>query len=85
MAKKAKSLYVVWVDSASITGWQDPAKVDHEVMVCETLGFVVKETKDALTLCLNKTDEHRSLCNRGHFITIPKVSIKSRRMIHVKN
>jgi len=73
-----KAVKVTWIDTvASVEGWEDreglrdmpPAKV-------HSLGFVVKDTKEYLTLAMTADGD-----SVHHRLTIPKVCIKKVRVL----
>lgn len=66
-------VYVEWVDAVANVGWsKDSPPLQHGPAV----GFLVKETKDAITLAVTVMgDEHNAS------MTIPKAWIKRRRKV----
>jgi hypothetical protein len=73
-------IYVEWVDSARTPGWCEEAAIAHagNVMPCRTVGFLVKETKEAIAVALNNAHGPRVASPFGEIITIPKVAITKR-------
>jgi hypothetical protein len=79
--------FVRWIDSASITeGWVQVGEVDLNFeLECQTVGFVMDEKKDRITLCLNVgLDDNRVATTVDGTITIPKVAIISRQRLEVR-
>jgi len=74
-----RALYIEWLDASSLTGgvWHsnEDAK-DLEVITVTSVGFVVAETKDSITLAPHiSTDE---VCGD---LCIPKCAIKKKRIL----
>ena len=79
--KNRKATYIEWEDSISTTGnlWVERKHVErNQVDRCSTIGFVLKETKDLLTV-VNSFDS-QSNCVSGD-MTIPKCAIRKRRIV----
>lgn len=77
---KKPNIYIVdWIDSCGQNGWLDSDSCKVELSHCQTVGFFVDETKDALALALNRTTKegHRPF---GEIITIPKCAITRKRI-----
>ena len=70
--------YVQWIDSASLTSpWSSPQDIaDLEPAIVHTVGFLINETNDFITLVSSVTDDAA-----GGDVTIPKVAIKDRRVV----
>lgn len=83
LSKKQKAFLVDWMDSASEPGWMLPEQLDSSAVICQSIGFFVQETKDVLTLALNRGLKN-SARPFGDLIHIPKVSILKRRKINMK-
>ena len=45
---------VEWLDHCSENGWARPDRYDHTLSRCRSVGYVVKETKDTVTLLQNQ-------------------------------
>ena len=71
-------LYIQWIDSASLTSpWSSPQDIaDLEPAIVHTVGFLVNETNDFITLVSSVTDDAA-----GGDVTIPKVATKDRRVV----
>lgn len=66
---------VVWEDAAAIAlEWEDEA--DHQLRLTTTVGYLVKETRAAITIVSIINQEHI-----GHGIVVPKRVILSRRVL----
>lgn len=71
---KAKILLVDWVDSCQTAGWQEERDCKVRVISCQTAGFLVEETKEAVCLALSRALTEG--CHPyGDIITIPRCSI----------
>lgn len=55
MMRKFQLVRVRWLDSASHLGWQSHAE-DHEVSTVESIGWLVKESKEQLTITHSFSD-----------------------------
>ena len=78
-----KVVYVEWDDSASSAGsiWKNKETVaNFNTCRCKTIGFVIKETKDTLTIV--------SSSDGGDYVSgdmsIPKSAIRKRRIVRWK-
>lgn len=73
--------YVKWLDSGRHAfEWTEPKDVDTAIPIIETVGFLFKETDDALVLVQSKgigNEPDEVLFS----ITIPKVAILEREII----
>lgn len=80
--RKMRVELVEWVDSSSITSWNAKDSYDRmaggDSLLCRSVGFVFQESKDRLSLVLSE-----SIFSFNHAITIPKVAIKSRKVIRL--
>ena len=81
--KRHKGIYVVWLDSAGTNGWCLPDDVENAgtPMRCETLGFFVRETQNAIVVALNFSNAPRTARPYGELITIPKCAVVTRRWV----
>ena len=68
---------VHWKDAVADVGWDDNIK--SELHDCTSIGFIIDETKDALTLA-NTVSQDQSNCR----INIPKKWILKRKVVAVK-
>ena len=71
------------MDSAGSAGWHGLNEVPHVLMTCETLGWLVKEDSEMVTVALNGVfnEASNSRLPWGELISIPKCSIKKRRRV----
>ncbi len=77
MAKKKE--LIRWVDSKSTTEcWTHLDDVDHKPALIETVGWIIFEDKDVLSVA-GSISERTDQCTQG--IVIPKPCIKSRRVL----
>lgn len=69
--------YVEWDDSSSISHWHTMKQaLEHEVDRCVTVGFLLAETEDAVTLSMSLTNRKDAADDSaGDTICIPKVAI----------
>lgn len=82
MNKRPKILIVEWVDSAGLNGWCGSHELEPPLAVCETAGYFVSETRDALTMALNR-GVNEGLKPFGELISIPKCAITKRKVVRV--
>lgn len=73
----AKAIYVEWDDACTSAGWFDPETEDMTPVNIKSLGFLIKETKDYITVSPGNAETGRS-CS---YLTIPKGWIKKRKYI----
>lgn len=71
---------VEWIDSASNNSWTLFEDVTDEPIVCESCGWLIKETKEYVTLALTIGEEPLQVSN---YMTIPKCSIKSIKKVEI--
>lgn len=79
--KKPPAIYIIdWVDSCGSQGWLQIGECKARVSECQTVGFLVDETKDAIALALNRVtiEGHAPF---GEMITIPKFAITKKRVL----
>ena len=69
---------VYWKDAVADVGWEESVK--SELHDCTSIGFVVDETKDSLTLA-NTVSQDQSNCR----IHIPKKWIQKRKDIELED
>ena len=72
---------VEWVDSVRASDWTYAEDVDEKPMNCISIGFLMKETDDSITIAQNYGLKPEQVCN---IMTIPKCSIKGIRKIDEK-
>jgi len=76
-------LWIRWVDSSSHSGWKETSELEAHLMICESIGFLVSENKDAIAIALNRSCKAGFL-PFGDIISIPKVAVLSRKRITLK-
>ena len=83
---KLQKVHVTWVDSSGgDTGWEVVESLDDvhgNIITCESLGWILKETDEILTIAHNVSDGHSNA--EAQFtmgMTIPKVAIIKRKNI----
>jgi hypothetical protein len=73
-----KIIVIDWVDSIRSFDWTLIEDIDEKLLDCVSVGFLLKETDDCITIAQNYGLEPEQVCN---LITIPKCSIKNIREI----
>ena len=73
-----KIVVIDWVDSVRASDWVLMEDVDEKPVNCTSVGFLLKETDDYITIAQNYGLEPEQICN---LITIPKCSIRNIREI----
>ncbi|MEM7213049.1 MAG: hypothetical protein AAF479_14360 [Pseudomonadota bacterium] len=77
--KKRKIELVHWIDSCTTQGWHNPGPVDYSPVECQTVGFLVEETKVYISLATSiAPDSGAKHCD---VMTIPKAVITDRQTI----
>lgn len=74
-------VWVSWVDSSSRQGWHDMDGCRIPVMNVETVGWLVSEDAEQITLALSAVFDGTSSHPVAHLICIPQCSIKERRKL----
>lgn len=69
---------VTWWDASTEHGWKSLSEIDDDDPVITSIGFVVKETANNITLAMSVDDDDDDTNGRGR---IPKPMIKSRTII----
>lgn len=69
-----KIVFIKWIDSVRSFDWTLLEDVDSNSMDCESVGFLIKETREYVTIAQNYGLKPEQVCN---LITIPKCSIIS--------
>ena len=78
MKIKHKVVLVEWIDSAGCSGWQeDPITTP---LICQSVGFLVRKSKESITLALSFCDDN---CSKpyGDMIVIPRGCIKKKKVL----
>ena len=78
---KKDIVIIEWVDSVRASDWTYVEDVDEKPMDCISVGFLLKETEDSVTIAQNYGLKPEQVCN---IMTIPKCSIKNIRKIKEK-
>ena len=84
MNKDNKIIYVEWVDSNQFAGWQEVEELKTQrAMHCFSVGWVVAESKDSITLATNITEENHptAIYQCNGVMTIPKKAIVKSKVI----
>ena len=71
-----KRYLIDWIDSCSRSGWHDDTT--NRASRCQSIGFVVAEDDQAVTLALSRASED-GMAPWCDAITIPKTAIKRKR------
>lgn len=69
-----KIIVIEWIDSVRAFDWTLIEDVDEKSLDCVSVGFLLKETDDYVTIAQNYGLEPKQVCN---LITIPKCSIRN--------
>ena len=72
---KLSIVLVDWLDSCGDPGWKFSEEISVHLMVCQTVGFLVSETKEAIAVALNRTTT-LGYKPFGDIISIPRVAIR---------
>ncbi len=75
-----KMVLVDWIDTGVIHGWRDKTEVRDTCASCQSVGIVVADEEDRITLTLGISDQGLVM----DCITIPRTSIKQIRQLRVK-
>ena len=74
-------LYVIWNDAVSFDDWTDITEISTELAEIHTVGFLVSETQEVLSMALNYDKDNEGV---SCMINIPKKWIKFRQPISIK-
>lgn len=76
-----KIIYIEWNDAVSQDSWSDTKEIVPELALIVSVGILIKETEDIVTVALNQdvTNEKHSC-----IMHIPKAWIKTKRIIKAK-
>ncbi len=83
MNPKQKVFLVDWIDSCGQEGWISKDNLQVHATMCQTIGFLVGETDEAIALALNRSTMGEGYRPYGEIICIPKVAIKKMRQLKV--
>lgn len=85
---KRKIVYVEWVDSVqpqpSWRQFDDLSDFDLAPCICVSIGWVIRETDDALSLAISLSDEGTDSMAVSGLATIPKTAITKIVTVNVK-
>ena len=62
-----------WVDSVRASDWELLEDVDNKLLDCVSVGFLIKETDEQITIAQNYGIKPEQVCN---LMTIPRCSIR---------
>ena len=77
-----KIVVIDWADSVRASDWTFIEDVDEKPVDCISVGFLLKETDEHITIAQNYGIKPEQVCN---LITIPKCSIRNIREIKQEN
>lgn len=82
--KKSKNIYEIWKiewkdHTSSYGGWSKPSDLDLAVLVITSVGYLINETKETITLALNFSNNEDGKVNT--YITIIKSCITFRKKL----
>jgi hypothetical protein len=78
-----KIIFIEWLDSCGSSGWRPLAEIQTSPALCQSVGFLVAETKDAITVALNRTRSDGNV-PFGECMAIPKIAIKRKKVISLR-
>lgn len=67
-----KLVYIKWVDSSETVGWVELGKINNDLDHCDTVGWVLREDKLAITVAASMSETEACAA-----MTIPKKCIIS--------
>lgn len=76
--RKHKILLVTWLDAESIDGWTEGDQIDHEIAPVVSIGFLLKEDPESITLALNHDTKNDSY---SCIMKIPAGMIVNRKIV----
>ena len=75
---KSKYVKIHWRDAVSVDEWTSAADIVSESALIETLGILINETEEIITVALNHDQSNDSY---SCFINIPKGWIVQRKVV----
>lgn len=83
LPKSYNRVEIMWVDSESATGWESMDVIldnyrNKDNLKVRSAGYLIKENEDFCTLAQSLDDKNNNIDN---YITIPKCSILSRKIL----
>lgn len=79
---KSKIIEIDWIDSSASLGWAEPLPSAPETMTVKSIGFLICEDKDTLTMSAHMVQSKR-YCHSP--MTIPKCAIRKRKVIGIRD
>ena len=55
-----KAVFVEWMDAESIDAWTSLSEVDHTLAAVHTIGYLIAETEDSITVASNLDTKNES-------------------------
>lgn len=77
MEVKHKIAHVIWEDSSETYGWHDIEPLSAEPVWCVSVGFIIRQTKEAIVLALSLGNLGSGMNQANGIMTIPKSAIRS--------
>ena len=68
-----KAVKITWEESRQMPRWQHVEDIDEDVCICETIGWLVKESEMAYYVSSTIADDGEQACQ---IIIIPKSCVK---------
>lgn len=78
--KNLDIVIVDWHDSMMSGGWRNDKDCKIDIVICQSVGFLVDETEDGICIALNRCTND-DCTPFGHLVSIPKVAIIRRSVI----
>jgi len=72
-----KLIYIEWYDACSSSGWNSPDKLDYTALLVKTVGWLLKEEKNTISIVHSNAENHDVM----GLVTIPKGWIKKRKYL----
>lgn len=73
-----QATWLKWVDSAGVDGWVHRTSVTHGTHVCFSVGWIVDEDDEAITLAGHVSCDRGRAQSFSGMISIPKLAILER-------
>ena len=75
---KLGTIYLVtWIDSIGSSGWRTIDEIPLESEICTSIGWLIRETKETITLVGSKSLQTNSF---NGVLTIPKIAIRKKKI-----
>ncbi len=75
-----KKVLVVWVDTGVIHGWLETESNNDCIAYCKSLGFLIKENDEGVTICFGISDQGLVMEKK----TIPRGCIKAIKELRIR-